>query len=82
MWTAWAVILYGVVLNMPLFGIQRQPKSLDENEWIRVILGCGKGTLMELGMTPIITSGLVLQFLASARHIDVNMWSKEDRELF
>jgi protein transport protein SEC61 subunit alpha len=33
-------------------------------------------------MAPIITSGLLLQFMAATRLLDVNMFSKEDRELF
>jgi len=37
---------------------------------------------MELGMTPIITSGMIMQLLVGAKIIDVNMQSKEDRELF
>jgi len=45
-------------------------------------MGATKGSILELGMTPILTSGLVLQFLASAGRLDVIMISKGDRELF
>jgi len=37
---------------------------------------------MELGISPIITSGMIMQLLQGAKIIDVNMSSKEDRELF
>merc|ERR1711968_425651 len=40
------------------------------------------GTLMELGISPIITSGMVMQLLAGARLIEVNQSLKEDRALF
>lgn len=33
-------------------------------------------------MAPLISAGLLLQLLAGVRVIDVNMQSKEDRELF
>merc|ERR1712167_407297 len=33
-------------------------------------------------MSPIITSGMILQLLVGAKMIDVNMQSKEDRELY
>ena len=36
---------------------------------------------MELGMTPIITSGIVIQLLMGARMLEINLQSKEDREL-
>ena len=82
LWTAWSCFIYLIICNLPLFGIQREPKSLDENEWIRTIMGANKGTILELGLSPIITSGIVLQFMASARLLDIQMMSKEDRELF
>jgi hypothetical protein len=37
---------------------------------------------MELGLSPIITAGMLLQLLCGARMIEVNMRSKEDRELY
>jgi len=57
-------------------------EGADPLYWLRVILASNKGTIMELGMTPIITSGMIMQLLVGAKIIDVNMQSKEDRELF
>jgi protein transport protein SEC61 subunit alpha len=37
---------------------------------------------MELGISPIITSSMIMQLLAGAHLIEVNMGSKNDRELF
>jgi len=37
---------------------------------------------MELGITPIITSGMVFQLLAGTHLIDVNLDMKSDRELY
>jgi len=37
---------------------------------------------MELGISPIITSSMIMQLLAGAKLIKVNMGSKHDRELF
>ena len=49
---------------------------------MRVILASNRGTLMELGISPIVTSGLVMQLLAGSRIIEVNYNVKEDRALF
>lgn len=38
--------------------------------------------LMELGITPIVTSGMIIQMLAGSQLIDVNLDLKSDRELF
>ena len=37
---------------------------------------------MELGISPVITAGMVMQLLAGVRIIDVDMSLKEDRVLF
>lgn len=37
---------------------------------------------MELGISPIVTSGLVMQLLSGAKLIEVDQSVKEDRELF
>jgi len=47
-----------------------------------VILASNKGTLMELGISPIVTSGLVMQLLAGSKIIDVDQGTKEDKALF
>lgn len=37
---------------------------------------------MELGITPIVTSGMIMQLLAGAQLIDVDFSLKDDRALF
>eukprot|EP01135_Chromosphaera_perkinsii_P005904 Nk52_evm37s370 gene=Nk52_evmTU37s370 len=56
--------------------------SADPLYWLRVILASNRGTLMELGISPIVTSGMIMQLLAGARIIDVDQNIKEDRALF
>merc|ERR1711972_1236973 len=57
-------------------------KSSDPFYWMRVILASNRGTLMELGISPIVTSGMVMQLLAGSKIIDVDQSLKEDRVLF
>ena len=81
MWTAWTLFIYLICCQIPLYGMVKQ-EGADPLYWLRVILASNKGTIMELGMSPIITSGMIMQLLVGAKIIDVNMQSKEDRELF
>jgi protein transport protein SEC61 subunit alpha len=46
--------------QMPLYGIVSSDSS-DPLYWIRMMMASNRGTLMELGITPIITSGMVFQ---------------------
>ena len=55
--------------------------SADPFYWIRVILASNRGTLMELGISPIVTSGLIMQLLAGVKIIEVGDTPK-DRALF
>jgi protein transport protein SEC61 subunit alpha len=56
--------------------------SADPFYWMRVIMASNRGTLMELGISPIITSGMIMQLLAGTKIIDVDQGLKEDRALF
>lgn len=56
--------------------------SADPFYWIRVIMASNRGTLMELGISPIVTSGMIMQLLQGTKVIDVDMGLKEDRALF
>jgi protein transport protein SEC61 subunit alpha len=47
-----------------------------------MILASNRGSLMELGIQPMITSGMILQLLAGAKIIAVDNKVDEDRELF
>mmetsp|Transcript_13835 Transcript_13835/g.30121 ORF Transcript_13835/g.30121 Transcript_13835/m.30121 type:complete len:474 (-) Transcript_13835:180-1601(-) len=81
LWTTCALLIYMVCSNLPLYGVQRAVTS-DPFYWMRVILASNRGTLMELGVSPLVTTGMVMQLLAGAKIIDVNLDNKEDRVLF
>lgn len=81
LWTTIALFIFLVCCQIPIYGVQ-SAKSNDPFYWMRVILASNRGTLMELGISPIVTSGLVMQLLAGSRIIEVNYNVKEDRALF
>merc|ERR1712071_432156 len=70
LWTAITLLIFLVCCQIPLFGIMSSD-SADPFYWIRVILASNRGTLMELGISPIVTSGLIMQLLAGAKIIEV-----------
>ncbi|KAF7301963.1 Protein transport protein Sec61 alpha [Mycena indigotica] len=81
LWTAVTLLIFLVCSQVPLYGIMSSDSS-DPLYWMRVILASNRGTLMELGITPIITSGMIMQLLAGANLVDVDFSLKEDRALF
>jgi len=81
LWTAITLFVYLVCCQIPLYGIKSNDSS-DPFYWMRVILASNRGTIMELGISPIVTSGLVMQLLAGAKIIEVDQSDKEERALF
>jgi protein transport protein SEC61 subunit alpha len=81
LWTAVTLLIFLVCSQVPLYGIMSSDSS-DPLYWLRVIIASNRGTLMELGITPIVTSGMIMQLLAGANLIDVDFSLKEDRALF
>ncbi len=80
-WTAIVLIIYLIMSNIPLYGIKIE-ESTDYFYWLRVILASQRGMLTELGIGPIVTSGLIMQLLLGSRIINVNMADPYDRAMF
>ena len=80
-WTAMALIIYFVMSHVPLYGTQGMSQQ-DPLGALRVIFASNRGTLMELGIGPIVTAGLILQVLAGSRMVNIDMSNPEDRSMF
>eukprot|EP01132_Coremiostelium_polycephalum_P005866 gene5866-7297_t len=81
LWTAICLFIFLVCSQIPLYGIGSNDSS-DPFYWMKVIMASNRGTLMELGIGPIVTSGMVMQLLAGAKLIEIDQSVKEDRDLF
>jgi len=79
-WTGIALVIYLVMSEIPLYGLGRM--GGDSLVYYRVIFASAQGTLMELGIGPIVTAGLILQMIAGSNLIEVDFSNPEDRALF
>jgi preprotein translocase SecY subunit len=80
LWTGLALIIYFIMGEITLYGLQAGEGF--EMSYLRVIFASNRGTLLELGIGPIVTAGLILQLLAGSGIINVDMGNPEDRGLF
>jgi len=80
LWTALPLVIYFLLGEVPLYGLQTGQGF--EMAYLRVIFASRRGTLLELGIGPIVTAGLILQLLAGSDMINVDMSNPEDRGLF
>ncbi|MEM2027239.1 MAG: preprotein translocase subunit SecY [Candidatus Bathyarchaeia archaeon] len=78
LWTSLALLIYFIMSEIPLYGLSKT----EDIMFYRVIFASTRGTLMELGIGPIVTAGLILQLLAASGFIGVDFSDPEDRALF
>lgn len=79
-WTAIVLVVFLVMTEIPLYGVSTEAQ--DSFGALRVIFASNRGTLMELGIGPIVTAGLILQLLVGSSIIKCDMSNPEDRGLF
>ena len=79
-WTGLVVIIYLIMGEIPLYGVVQG--GADPFRFARIIFASKRGTLLELGIGPIVTAGLIMQLLAGAEIIKFDFRDPEDRAAF
>ena len=79
-WTGITLFIYLVCSQVPLYGVI-QSQQADPFYWMRVILASNKGTLMELGISPTVTAGMIIQLMSGAKLLDVDTSVESERAL-
>ncbi len=78
--TGLVLILYLIMADTPLYGVTVSPES--RTSLFQIIFASNAGTLMELGIGPIVTGGLILQILVGAKILDMDLSDPDDRKRF
>ncbi len=79
-WTTGALLLYFALANITLFGVSEQ--QLDIFAGFRAILAGASGTLMHLGIGPIVTGSIVMQLFTGAKIINLDLQKAEDKAIY
>ena len=80
LYTLVCLAIFLVCSQLPLYGV-KATTGADPLYWARVIMASSRGTVMELGIGPTVTAGLVIQLLVGSKLLDVDTSVKEDRDL-
>lgn len=80
-WTGIALIFYLIFSHITVYGIEKTPQ-LEALITIQTLLGAKFGSLMTLGIGPIVTAGILLQLLTGSKIINWDMTKPENREKF
>ncbi len=79
-WSGIALLIYYVMAQIPLYGAPTS--AFDPFAFARVIFASQQGTLVELGIGPIVTAGLLMQLLRGSEIIKLDFKNPDDRALF
>lgn len=80
MWTAAILLLYFVLTNVPLFGLH--PDSRDLFAMYRTIMAGEFGSIVQLGIGPIVTASIILQLLVGADIVKLDLSDPKDQSIF
>ena len=79
-WTLAILLLYFVLGNIPLFGLSKA--SIDIFSAYRAFFAGSFGSMMLLGIGPIVTASIVLQLLVGAQIIKLNLSDPRDQAIY
>ena len=80
MWCGGILLIYMIMGQTPLFGATTP--EFDFLAFARVIFASQQGTLVELGIGPIVTSGLLMQLLRGSEILKFDFKKPEERGIF
>jgi len=76
-WTLLILITYYILGSITVWGID--PSAVAQFEFLEIVFGSKFGSLITLGIGPIVTASIILQLLVGAKIIDWNLQDPEDK---
>jgi len=80
LWTILCLVLYFILTNVMIYGVSGQ--VLDMFASFRAIMAGASGSLMHLGIGPIVTASIILQLFVGAKIIRLDLTKKEDKAIY
>lgn len=79
-WTFFALVSYFVLSMIPLYGLSQAYKAQFES--LSVLLAANFGSVLSLGIGPLVTASIILQLLVSVNIINVDLKTQEGKVRF
>lgn len=80
MWTSAILLLYFILVNVPVFGLSKD--SVDIFQAYRALFAGATGSILALGIGPIVTASIILQLLVGAGIIKLDLTNPDDRAAY
>ncbi len=79
-WTLIVLVAFFVLANIPLFGLS--VNALERFKYLAIILGTDFGSIISLGIGPIVIASIILQLLAGSEILKIDMTTVEGKRFF
>ena len=79
-WTALILVLYFILTEIPLYGLSSA--AVDQFAQLRAVMAGSFGSILTLGIGPIVTASIVLQLLVGSKLLDLDLSSPEDKSQY
>src|SRR3989344_3244699 len=79
-WTLIILFAFFILANVPLYGLAKN--SLDRFEYLAIILGTDFGSIISLGIGPIVMATIVLQLLVGSGILRIDTTTPEGKKYF
>jgi len=79
-WTLIVLISFFVLANIPLFGLSNN--ALERFEYLAIILGTEFGSIISLGIGPIVMASIILQLLTGSGILNIDTTTTEGKKFF
>jgi len=79
-WTILCLALYFILTNVMIYGVSG--RVLDMFASYRAIMAGASGSIMHLGIGPIVTASIILQLFVGAKIIKLDLTKKEDKAIY
>jgi len=79
-WTLIILACFFVLANIPLYGLATN--ALQQFEYLAIIMGTEFGSIISLGIGPIVMASIILQLLVGANILSIDMSSHEGKKYF
>ncbi|MEM3852221.1 MAG: preprotein translocase subunit SecY [Methanomassiliicoccales archaeon] len=81
MWVILILFLYFIMSNVYLYGINKSTE-VDLFAQYRAIIAGASGTILQLGIGPIVTGSIVMQLFTGAKIINLDLQDDEDKAVY
>ena len=80
LWTLLCLVLYFILTNITIWGLKSDVVDLFAQ--YRFIMAGASGSIMHLGIGPIVTASIILQLFVGAKIIKLDLQKKEDKAIY